>query len=285
MSFGKKLGHTLLGLAPLPLSILIQFLLMIPVCGILLAYCFMFHPNLYGTELYDMLYELFESTAFNTAFLSICAAFIILYFGCWYFNAFEGFSLKPVRLKKIFSPLMILGIFVLALGLQYTVSYIVSFTAAINPDWLIAFEELEDSAGINDMTPLLVLYSVILGPINEELLFRCVSLSYLHKAMPYWIANIIQAALFGIFHMNMLQGIYAFVLGLFLGYLCKISNSIFPSMLLHIIYNFLACFSTDILSYGDNIILVCFRLILAVLLPIAGIYLCLSGEKKDLSAA
>ncbi|MGN1175800.1 MAG: type II CAAX prenyl endopeptidase Rce1 family protein [Roseburia sp.] len=285
MSFGKKLGHTLLGLSPLPLSIVVQFILMIPVCGIVFAYCLMIHPDFYGAKLIDTLYDFYQSTAFNTAFLSICAAFIILYFGCWYFNAFEGFSLKPVRLKKIFSPLMILGIFVLALGLQYTVSYIVSFTAAINPDWLIAFEELEDSAGINDMTPLLVLYSVILGPVNEELLFRGVSLSHLHKAMSFWLANIIQAALFGIFHMNMLQGIYAFVLGLFLGYLCKISNSIFPSMLLHIIYNFLACFSTDILSYGDNIILVCFRLILAVLLPIAGIYLCLSGEKKDLSAA
>ena len=35
MRFWKKLGHALLGLAPLPLSILIQFLLMIPVCGIL----------------------------------------------------------------------------------------------------------------------------------------------------------------------------------------------------------------------------------------------------------
>jgi hypothetical protein len=38
--------------------------------------------------------------------------------------------------------------------------------------------------------------------------------------MPFWVANILQAVLFGIYHMNPLQGIYAFFIGLFLGYVC-----------------------------------------------------------------
>lgn len=281
MSFGKKLGHTLLGLSPLPLSIAVQYMLMIPFFGILFAYCFRLYPDIYSVELSDKLYDILNSTTFNTVFLLTCAIFIIIFFGGWYFSAFEHLSLKPKHLKKICSPLMLIGIFVLALGLQYTVSYIIAFTSSINPDWLTAFEELSDSAGMNDMTLLLVLYSVFLGPINEELLFRGVSLSHLGKAMPFWLANIIQAALFGIFHLNVLQGIYAFSIGLFFGYIRHISGSIFPCMLLHMVYNFLACFASGILFYGDNVILICFRLILAVILPITGVYICLFGTRKQ----
>lgn len=281
MSFGKKLGHTLLGLSPLPLSIAVQYMLMIPFFGILFAYCFRLYPDIYSVEFSDKLYDILNSTTFNTVFLLTCAIFIIIFFGGWYFSAFEHLSLKPKHLKKICSPLMLIGIFVLALGLQYTVSYIIAFTSSINPDWLTAFEELSDSAGMNDMTLLLVLYSVFLGPINEELLFRGVSLSHLCRAMPFWIANVIQAALFGIFHLNMLQGIYAFLLGLFFGYIRHVSKSIYPSMLLHIIYNFFACFLTGILFYNEtSMFLICFRFILAVMLPIAGTFIFLTGIKN-----
>lgn len=280
MSFGKKLGHTFLGFSPLPLSLAIQFILIVPFLGISFAYCFMRYPD-NSERLSDALSKMLDSASFNTIFLLTCAILIIFFFGLWYFHVFEPLCLKPAHLKKTVSPLMVIGIVVLALGLQYTVSYVIAFTSVIRPDWLTAFEELSDSAGMNDMTLLLALYSVLFGPINEELLFRGVSLSHLCRAMPFWIANVIQAALFGIFHLNMLQGIYAFLLGLFFGYIRHVSKSIYPSMLLHIIYNFFACFLTGILFYNEtSMFLICFRFILAVMLPIAGTFIFLTGIKN-----
>ncbi|MFQ7713992.1 MAG: type II CAAX prenyl endopeptidase Rce1 family protein [Agathobacter rectalis] len=38
------------------------------------------------------------------------------------------------------------------------------------------------------------------------------------KALPFALANLMQAALFGLFHLNWIQGIYAFALGIVLGY-------------------------------------------------------------------
>ena len=87
MSFGKKLGHTLLGLSPLPLSIAVQYMLMIPFFGILFAYCFRLYPDIYSVEFSDKLYDILNSTTFNTVFLLTCAIFIIIFFGGWYFSA------------------------------------------------------------------------------------------------------------------------------------------------------------------------------------------------------
>lgn len=53
----------------------------------------------------------------------------------------------------------------------------------------------------------------------------------------FWIANCIQALLFGIYHLNLIQGIYAFVIGLALGYLCQRYHSVIPGMLAHLVFN------------------------------------------------
>ena len=55
---------------------------------------------------------------------------------------------------------------------------------------------------------ILVLYSVLIGPVCEELIFRGLTLKYAKRAMPFWVANFLQALLFGVFHMNMIQDVY-----------------------------------------------------------------------------
>ena len=55
--------------------------------------------------------------------------------------------------------------------------------------------------------------------------------------MPFMAANILQAVLFGIYHMNLIQGIYAFVLGFILGYTAEYFHSIWAAVLLHAFVN------------------------------------------------
>lgn len=89
-----------------------------------------------------------------------------------------------------------------------------------------------------------ILFTVgIFGPICEEVFFRGVIFNELKNKMPLILAVIIQAGLFGLIHGNLLQGSYAFILGLILGWVYLRFKSIFASMLVHMAYN-----STSVLA-------------------------------------
>ena len=80
-------------------------------------------------------------------------------------------------------------------------------------------------------------YVLLIGPISEELIFRGAILDRLYLAFPFWTANLLQALLFGIYHMNLVQGIYAFVLGAVLGLVRVSTGTISASIGTHIIFN------------------------------------------------
>ena len=55
--------------------------------------------------------------------------------------------------------------------------------------------------------------------------------------MPFMAANVLQAVLFGVYHMNWIQGVYAFVLGMILGFTARYFNSLWAAILLHAAVN------------------------------------------------
>ncbi len=75
--------------------------------------------------------------------------------------------------------------------------------------------------------------------------------------MPYMGANILQAILFGVYHGNIVQGSYAFLLGVFLGLVCFKLHSIFAAILLHMVINLsgilFGFISTDSIFYTTGI--------------------------------
>lgn len=77
----------------------------------------------------------------------------------------------------------------------------------------------------------------IMGPIFEEILFRGLILGELKKITKVQLAIILQAVLFGVYHMNVIQGVFAAIIGLALGYVYDKYDSIIASMLLHITIN------------------------------------------------
>lgn len=56
-------------------------------------------------------------------------------------------------------------------------------------------------------------------------------------SMKFWVINCIQALAFGIIHGNLVQGTYAFFLGLVLGYVYQKYHNIWMCMLLHAVIN------------------------------------------------
>ncbi len=100
--------------------------------------------------------------------------------------------------------------------------------------------DLVGQSPVNTLAPAMFLYACVLGPVAEELLFRGILLRTL-APFSKKLAIFVSALLFGLFHGNLLQAPYAFVLGLVLGYVA-LQYRLIWAMLLHVGNNLLfAC--------------------------------------------
>lgn len=269
----KKVGHFFFCFLPLFTSIALQFAAAFPVVGIcLLQLCYSHIFS--GTKVgYDQLMLQLNEVSRNPSVTAIgsvlFAACGILIFGLWYVYQFGGDVRQPSRLLS--HPKILLALIFLVPGLQILSSILTTFSASLFPGWMEFYEKLMDNAGFSQssISPLLILYAVLLGPIEEEFTFRGVIFSSARKALPFWAANVFQALLFGIFHMNLIQGIYAFFIGLFLGYILERSGSIYFSILLHILFNSWGTFvSSDSFIYQNPL----FTLLFFILSIVFGIW-------------
>ena len=77
----------------------------------------------------------------------------------------------------------------------------------------------------------------IFGPILEEVIFRGIIYKELKKIANYWVAMILQALIFGVIHGNLLQGTYAFILGIIMAVIYDKSKSLVSAIIFHIAFN------------------------------------------------
>lgn len=250
----KKIGSFFFTFIPFLLAIAFQYLAMFFVMGVALFYehiRYIFSSSHVYTELWNNTLNLWSSTRVNTMIMIVFSLLCIGAFGLWYHAGYHGIYL--VHPGRIFHPLSVIGIILLVPGTQCLSTYLVSFLASLFPQWMKAYEKLMDTAGMtNGLTVSMFFYSVLLAPIGEELLFRGVTMHQAKKVFPFWAANIMQALLFGVFHMNMIQGIYAFFLGMILGYICERGGSIYQSILFHMLFNFWGTVISSILPTGSS---------------------------------
>jgi membrane protease YdiL (CAAX protease family) len=77
----------------------------------------------------------------------------------------------------------------------------------------------------------------IVAPVFEEILFRGLIFGELRKVTQVRAALFIQAVLFGVYHLDIIQGSYAFLIGILLGYVYYRSNSILAPIIVHAAVN------------------------------------------------
>ena len=144
---------------------------------------------------------------------------------------------KDFSLKEVVNPKLLAAMACLGLSLQLLISTCLNIVYPILPQQLAEKYSalIESLLGGNVFLSLLV--TVILAPLAEEFLFRGITLKKAQKIMPFMAANALQALLFGIYHLNWIQGVYAFVLGLILGFTAEYFHSIWASILLHAFVN------------------------------------------------
>lgn len=80
-------------------------------------------------------------------------------------------------------------------------------------------------------------YVLVIAPFTEELLFRGLVFQRLRSFLSFAPAAACSAFLFGLIHGNMIQFLYALLLGLVLAYICEKRGSLRDSFLFHMTAN------------------------------------------------
>lgn len=98
------------------------------------------------------------------------------------------------------------------------------------------------------MASVLILGLVV--PMAEELMFRGLIFSHLKQMTGQKGAFIFSALLFGVYHGNLVQGIYAFLTGLILAYVYERFGSLFAPFLFHCTANIFVYLAADMKILG-----------------------------------
>lgn len=234
MNWLKKTGWFLLSILPLLLTLGIQ---------VVSVFFIMIYLALFVTG--DTYTYFMDNYSY---FLLMIQLLTLAVFSLWYFLAY-GRKKKLVSPRKVLS-LQDIGIYVLlGIGAYFLVAFYMQAASFLTPELIEEYEQMVEESGIGDMTLLSSLSTLILAPLSEELIFRGITKNLAQKAFrSFWVANFIQALFFGIAHMNWIQGTYAFLLGLLLGYLSEKYHSLYASMLMHLIFNFLGTYLASLLD-------------------------------------
>lgn len=278
--FWRRTGWTLMSFLPVLISITVQLVL-----GAMAAVLFMFLGMAQlGTDPTDaammqelMDYVMEQSTQSSGILIFIYHILALIGFGIWYyFGCGRPQITNPI---KAFKGKCLPSVIIFSFGLCLFANAFVIVGQYVAPEAIEAYMELMEAAGLGIDT-FAIIASILLAPIGEEILCRGLTFHYAKKAfndMPnrkvaFWIANSIQAIGFGIMHLNWVQGLYAFILGLGIGWLRERYKSLYPAMLAHFIVNFS---STYIIGYLLAPLPESF--LSAVLIMVVSIVLCVAG--------
>jgi membrane protease YdiL (CAAX protease family) len=194
-----------------------------------------------------------DSNVWFLSALTTISALLILWFFFnrkdYDFKEYFRFTKAPVK-AIVTAALLGLSWFFLTNGLLSAVQEVLFMLL----DKLFAYLE---QVAINDLSPVIDMFYEILetmnqmydgvgmftiaaifgAPLIEEIVFRAGPLTHLNKKMPTFWAVMLTSALFAFAHGNPVQMIYTFVLGLFAGFLFVKTDSIYPSIVCHFVFN------------------------------------------------
>lgn len=208
--------------------------------------------------------------------VALTHVFMVGFFGIWYF--LHSRTKREAKLRDVFGIKLILSVVFIAVGLQFLSRGWLELLGNIWPSLMESYGDTMQQAGLSTLSPIVLIAVVGLAPIGEELIFRGMTIHYLEKTgAKFWLVNIIQAFLFAVLHMNLVQGSYAFVLGLVLGFIANKYQSVIPCMLTHFCYNLLGVIIPNF--FGDSETAFVISIVVSVILVIIAAII-LHKEKK-----
>jgi len=194
--------------------------------------------------------------ATDTQFLlNVMAVFEVVAFITVAIIYFAGMKSKVNTIKGHFTVKTVPGIILLFMGAEILTGCLLEITSHFAPDLMEQYAELIQNSGIGEMSVLSTILTLVCAPIVEEIAFRGITMKWAGKlTTKFWVINIFQAILFGIAHGNIVQGTYAFLLGLLLGYVANKYKSLWASIIAHLVFNFTGTYLVAVVfGTGDSI--------------------------------
>lgn len=267
-----RVGFIFLSLLPVYAIISIQTITQVPFLFFAMAELEKTSGTAAATDM-NTVFDFFNQKYAFWAYLLYSVVGIIA-FGLWYYFGFVRRGTK-VRIKEIIGYKSILAVISMVIGLQFLITAGFVIATELFPKVIDDYMQLMTDSGLVDNQLIMIVYAILIGPVLEELCIRGVTFGFLEKSniKPFFII-LISGILFGVMHLNLVQGIYASVLGFFLGYMRYKYRSIKITIVMHILFNFMGTYGEMLmeklnLSNGANLILggiSLFVLLFAVLL-------------------
>ena len=213
----------------------------------------------------------------------------IVYASVNFFSAYLGchsiqtpirslFQTENLKIRRIFMYISI------GIGLQYAAGILYTWVSSFFASSGIELTEADFSYFQSTKSTIAVfLYTCILAPITEELLFR----GFLMKALScvsIRFGIVTSALIFGLAHGNVEQFLLAFIVGLFFGKIVVRHNSIMPSIWVHIGINTLSLLfnlADEKLTSDTGLMILMLLDMVYIAIAIIGILFWLWRERKE----
>ncbi len=244
-----RVGFIFLSFVPVVVLLVIQTISQMPFMAIAFAEA-MEEAGGNNPDFVDLIIKVSE--VFNAKYAVwsylLYAVIGLIVFGTWYIKGFvKG---KPrFKFSKVFGFKSILASVGIVIGLTFTINAGMTIANWLAPDIMESYKQLMEASGLVDNVLITVVYGILLGPVLEELALRGLTFGYLEKSnIKPFLMILISGILFGAMHLNLVQGIYASVLGFFLGYLRYKYRSISITIVTHILFNLMGTYGSEALS-------------------------------------
>ncbi len=125
----------------------------------------------------------------------------------------------------------------LGLMMQVLGGILLMLVAIAAPELMEEYASVTEALGLGSPSVWSLVYGVLVAPVAEELIYRGLTMKIMERSFPFWAANLVQAALFGLMHMNLVQSSYAFLMGLVLGAAAKKYGTLKGAVICHFAVN------------------------------------------------
>ena len=189
----------------------------------------------------------------------------------------SGSETSGEKTDALSSLLLALSVIMIALGIAYFLNRLFAVIPWENVMPESAMYSSEDAFKI-PLWVSLIGYG-FLAPFAEEVAFRGILFKYLSKWMPAVPAILISAALFGLYHGNIMQGLYAFFMSMMMALMMYLTDSLGASVLFHMSANTLVTLYANIPEFYGFLMNVPGLILMSVSL-VAGIVLLIVVKKR-----
>lgn len=206
-----------------------------------------------------------QMTEVNASYITVASAVMaVIFFGRMYLKERNSFLKENNKEINIFAMIAFGVMLSMAAG---------SILSAMNIDNIYGSYEKTSSLLLNGNIVYRLFALGVIAPAAEEIIFRGLVFNRVKKQYGSLYGIVVSSLMFGVFHFNLVQGLYAFIIGMAFAYCYELTGDLKVPVYMHMSINVLTVLSD---YYGLNSITdgnTVFKVVLTLMECIISVYL------------